>query len=543
MNLIYLILLLSPPSWEFTGEIQYATNIYSIIEAQDGSLIAGGSASSGSYRLWRSSDEGNTWIGVGPSTTYSFRCLLKTSSGVLYAGRDDGWIYRSNDNGQTWTSIIDLGLSVLYLFQSSSGRIFAGTATDNQEIAYSDDGNSWHYFDLPGNLDVNCFAQFSSGRIVCGTNSAQVYYSDDNGQNWSQGGTLQGATACYTLAIYNNELYAGTNNASGEIYKSNDFAQSFTNLGDKLTYASAVYDIFFRSDTMYVGTGNYGEVAKSFDFGQNFDYTRNADGATYVYKILEKSGKLYIATGGYGDIFRSNNNLVPDYNVATLSGANNVLTLEFYNNDLYAGTDNASGEIYKSTDFAQSFVNLGNNMPTANAVYDLLFVDQYLFAGTSPNGDVLMSEDFGNYWINTGDLQGATYVYKLLYKLYQPYQYRIYAGTGQLGDVFRSTEFLGEGEFTSPKPIDSIDKEDFKMFPISTFFNDKIEISFSSLLKKPLKIELFNALGEKVYEISRPYTYSLKIYDEKIKKLGKGVYFLKIYIKEKEFKRLKLVKK
>jgi hypothetical protein len=295
---------------------------------------------------------------------------------------------------------------------------------------------------------------------------------------------------------------------------------------------------------MYAGTGNYGEVAKSVNFGQNFDYTRNADGASYVYKILEKSGKLYIATGGYGDIFRSAN-LVPDYTIADLQGATNILTLEFYNNDLYAGTDNSSGEIYKSTDFAQSFTNLGDKMPTANAVYDLLFVGQYLFAGTSPNGDVLMSEDFGNYWVNTGDLQNATYVYNLLYKSYQPYQYRIYAGTGQLGDVFRSTEFLGEGEQPPipSKPSDSLYTKIFEIFPPSTFFKDKIEINFSHPLKKPLKIELFNALGEKIYETSMSYTYSLKISDDKIKNCGKGVYFLKIYIEGKEAKKFKLVKK
>lgn len=541
MNLIYFIFLLLPPSWDFTGEISGATAIYDIIEANDGSLICGGSASSGPYRLWRSTDNGNNWQGVGPATSYAFRCLLKTSSGILFAGRDDGAIYKSNDNGINWTYITDLGLAVLTLFESSTGRLFAGTQTDNAEIYYSDDGNTWTPVDLPGNLDVYCFAQFGTGRIVCGTNSANVYVSDNNGLSWNIGGTLSGANVCYTLKLYGNNLYAGTNNNNGELYLSTDFANSFINLGDNLAYSSSVYDIFFRGDTMYVGTGYYGEVAKSLDFGQSFDYTRNADGAEYVYEIIEKSGKLYIATGNtYGDIFYSAN-LVPDYITSDLQGATSVLTLEFYGDSLYAGTNNNSGELYLSTDFANSFTNLGNNMPTANAVYDLLFVNYYMFAGTGSNGDVLMSEDFGNSWINTGDLTGATYAYSLIYKLNSPYQNRLYCGTGNYGDVFRSTEFLGEGE-EPPKPVTPDHPKILEFFAPPTFFKDEIPIRFSHPSNKPLKIELYNTTGEKVYENLFPFTHSFILKDKHLEKLGKGVFFLRVYF-ENKIKTFRLIKK
>jgi len=82
-------------------------------------------------------------------------------------------------------------------------------------------------------------------------------------------------------------------------------------------------------------------------------------------------------------------------------------------------------------------------MPTAGAVYDFLFVDSTLFAGTSPNGDVLMSTDLGQSWVNTGDLSGASIVYSLSQKFNTPYQWYIFAGTAYNGDIFRTTRALG----------------------------------------------------------------------------------------------------
>ncbi len=536
MNLFYFLFFLLPPSWEFTGEISSATVIYDIIEANDGSLIASGSASSGSYRLWRSTDNGNTWSGVGPVTSSAFRSLLKTSGGSLFAGRDDGWLYRSNDNGANWVSVTDLGLSVFVLFQSSSGRLFAGTATDNAEIYYSDDGNTWNSIDLSGNLDVYCFAQFGTGRIVCGTNSNTVYISDNNGVSWNAAGTLTGASACYSLEVYGNDLYAGTNNSTGEVYKSIDFASSFTNLGDKLSYANVVYDILFRVDTMYLATGStYGEIAKSLDFGNTFDYTRNLDGADAVYKVIDKSGTLYAGTGNvYGDVFRSAD-LTFYGDSVKLTGANTIEALAFYNNDLYAGTDNPTGEVYKSTDFASSFTNLGDNMPSASVVYDFLFYPYNfgsslaIFAGTGPNGDVLMSDNtYGNSWINTGDLTSATYSYSLELKYFSPYANYMFCGTGNNGDVFRTTTALGtKEEFPKDKPP-FFKADSFYIYRNSPSIGKNLSLVYHLPFSKKISFEIYNSAGKLVHRenyLSRKGTHFLLWPKSSKENHSDGVYF------------------
>jgi len=456
LNLFFLLFLALPPSWELTGEIPEATSIYSIIEAQDGSLIAGGNASSGLYRLWRSTDNADTWTGVEPITAQSFRCLLRISTDTLFAGRSDGALYSSADNGVNWSFVIDFDRSVRALFETSGNVLLAGTETDTAEIFRStDEGITWTDINLPGNLDVYCFSELSTGRLVAGINSSTVYISDDNGVSWSTGGTLSGASNCYSLAVYGDSVFAGTDNSTGEVYLSDDFAVSFTNLGNNLTYASVVYDILFKVDTMYIGTGTtYGEIARSTDFGVSFDYTRNLDGASHVYKVTESSGGiLYAATGiSYGDVFRSADLTFPG-DSAILTGAGTVEAIAFYGDSVYAGTNNATGEVYLSINFGSSFANLGNNMPTANVVYDFLFFinasDTVLFAATGPQGDVLMSEDFANSWINTGDLAGATNAYSLMEKNLNPFTNYLFCGTANNGDIFRTTEVLAITETAS----------------------------------------------------------------------------------------------
>ncbi len=181
-------------------------------------------------------------------------------------------------------------------------------------------------------------------------------------------------------------------------------------------------------------------------------------------------------------------------------------------------------------------------MPTANAVYDLLFVSNYLFAATNPFGDVLMSQNFGNSWTNTGDLTGATYAYSLIYKLNSPYQYHLFCGTGNNGDVFRSTQFLGEEESYPGKPTDKYIKN-MEFITPPTFFKENIPIKFTSFSKDPLKIELYNSIGMKVYNLSLPSTCSFTLGDEAIKKLKDGIYYLKVYYGKNKTKTVRLIKK
>jgi len=78
---------------------------------------------------------------------------------------------------------------------------------------------------------------------------------------------------------------------------------------------------------------------------------------------------------------------------------------------------------------------------------------------------------------------------------------------------------------------------------VPTFIKDKISLKFSGYSEQKLKIILCDISGNEIISKSYPFTYSIDIKGEKIKKLKKGIYFLKIYSGEKEIGNFKIIKK
>ncbi len=104
----------------------------------DATLLAG--AEDG--RLFQSCDQGETWILIstlGDATPINGLCWL-ASGGWLVAGMGDGRILRSADHGQTWESVA-LGEPLLTLIQSGD-RLYAGLA--ERGLVHSEDaGATW----------------------------------------------------------------------------------------------------------------------------------------------------------------------------------------------------------------------------------------------------------------------------------------------------------------------------------------------------------------------------------------------------------------
>lgn len=154
-------------------------------------------------------------------TTYAFPGDHKTSitlanDNSLFVG-SPFHIHRSLDGGHSWDTVLNSN-PVLYLFTSTTGRVVGGGLG---KIFFSDDlGNTWDSVSLGNtypvtkiiqNKDGNLFAITGTLDVEKGYVGAGVYYSNDNGSNWSQRNNgLGNFLSCEQIASdKNGRLYLG----------------------------------------------------------------------------------------------------------------------------------------------------------------------------------------------------------------------------------------------------------------------------------------------------------------------------------------------
>ena len=174
------------------SEVLNVDDITTLIFNPNGHLFA---ASVSSVGIFRSTNNGDSWAKVDTGLTIDYlgfkltpqvEALAINPSGHIFAGCwGVGGVFRSTNNGDNWTNILQLNKSTSVFAINPSGHIFVGT--DSSGIFRStNNGDNW----TPVNdglqitwiraLDIN-----SSGHIFAGGRVGGVYQSTDNGDNWT----------------------------------------------------------------------------------------------------------------------------------------------------------------------------------------------------------------------------------------------------------------------------------------------------------------------------------------------------------------------
>ncbi len=164
-----------------------------------------------------SRDKGNTWEYISPDLTsndpermgdISFQTISAFDEsplkfGLLYAGTDDGRIWRTKDGGENWTEIRNDPVPVRWVSRITASRYDLGTVYMTQTGRRDDDfqiyiwkstdfGDTWT--DISGNIPVgpvNVIREDPVNRniLYVGTD-AGVYLSKDGGENYEVLGDL-----------------------------------------------------------------------------------------------------------------------------------------------------------------------------------------------------------------------------------------------------------------------------------------------------------------------------------------------------------------
>ncbi len=239
-------LLENPDQWSPLPDLAGATTISSLMVHSGGKLFAAGMISADEDRnagvVYRWEDA----ISVIPTpiplpAAWSIRDLAEAASGALIAcglaedGGYEGRIYRSEDEGGTWITSLDLPGGILTnLIVGESGVIYAASAPEAGVWRSDDDGVSFGLVStIGGESRVGALLQVGD-RLLAALEVpgevAAIMYSDDEGISWTQAAGLGSVVAAHDLVAIGGIVYAGVAETgdAGWVYASADAGTSWS---------------------------------------------------------------------------------------------------------------------------------------------------------------------------------------------------------------------------------------------------------------------------------------------------------------------------
>lgn len=156
--------------------------------------------------VWISTNSGANWTQTALNNIDIYSLTL--SDGYLFAGGATngvgGGVFRSTDNGQTWTNPLLTGGDAL---ASYSNYIYTGVDGSPYGVLRSTNyGSNWVFTSL-NNAGVHALITLNNNVFAGSTQG--VYHSSDNGITWilRNEGMTSGVSS---MAIYNGYIYAGS---------------------------------------------------------------------------------------------------------------------------------------------------------------------------------------------------------------------------------------------------------------------------------------------------------------------------------------------
>lgn len=244
-----------------------SVGVNSILRGSKVTLL--GTITGGVYLL-----DGQGWVATNNGLTAASINALAVSGNAIVASANASGLFRSLDNGQSWTRIVGFTSETGRLFPVSSLLLLGSTlyaASGGGIYRSTDDGANWTAFNngLPG-LYPFITSLTASETDVYALSVAFLYKLDANGLEWSQ--TWQGEapllSAATRLAASGTNIFAST---STSLLRSTDGGASFApvNLGFTLAGTSA---LAARGSNIYftVSVSGNSRVLLSTDNGQSF---------------------------------------------------------------------------------------------------------------------------------------------------------------------------------------------------------------------------------------------------------------------------------
>jgi hypothetical protein len=251
-------------NWTRINNDMFTGFIWTLAVNDDGHIFAGTEQG-----IYRSTDNGNTFALVG-MVGKDIRTIVADAN-ILYAGAWGHGVFKSLDNGVTWTEKNNglTNLSVNSMVVDSGSNLYV--ASFGAGVFKSNNGgDDWSQLDI-GYDYVWTLGIASTDILYAGTYGDGLYRSGDFGISW--GKVESGLTAyfIYAITVDLNDIVYISSWANGVFVSVDDIGASWTTLGLGGLGVSSVM-INMQSEDLYAGTSDgaiFKKVASITDVGDN----------------------------------------------------------------------------------------------------------------------------------------------------------------------------------------------------------------------------------------------------------------------------------